>query len=258
MIFYRTFKMLAIAAVAALAACATSSAQERSHMQASIRNIVLVHGAWADGSGWEAVHRNLTARGYNVSIVQNPLTSFADDVAAVNRVLARQEGPVLLVGHSYGGALITEAGNADAVAGLVYVAAFAPDVGESVSTLIAGGGPPPVQVSGDGFLFFDPSIFPQAFAHDLPAVRANFLADAQIPTAAEAFDGAITEAAWRTKPSAYIVASEDRIIPPAAQRQMAARAHAAVTEIAASHAVYVSQPDAVADAIDRAARAPAH
>lgn len=227
-------------------------------MNTSVKNVVLVHGAWADGSGWEGVHRVLADRGYHVSIVQNPLTSLSDDVAAVNRVLARQEGAVLLVGHSYGGAVISEAGNADNVKGLVYVAAFVPDAGESVSTLIAGGQEAPLQPSTDGFLFFNPEIFPQAFAQDVSAERAAFLAVAQIPTASVAFAAPVTRPAWRGKPSFYVLSTEDRIIPPAAQRQMAGRAKATVTEVRASHAVYVSQPAAVADAIDRAAQAASH
>lgn len=227
-------------------------------MPTGVRNIVLVHGAWADGSGWDGVYHALTARGYNVSIVQNPLTSLADDVAAVDRVLARQEGPVLLVGHSYGGAVITEAGDAANVAGLVYVAAFAPDQGESVQSLISGGAAPPVTVSADGFLFFNADVFPQAFAQDLSPERGAFLAAAQIPTAGAAFAAPITHATWRTKPSFFVISSEDRIIPPAAQRQMAGRAHATITEVAASHAIYVSQPQAVADAIDQAARTLPH
>lgn len=236
---------------ATLAACATTQAQEN-----HVTNIVLVHGAWADGAGWEGVYRALTAKGHAVSIVQNPLTSLQDDVAATNRVLARQNGRVLLVGHSYGGAVITQAGNADNVAGLVFVTAFAPDAGESVSTLLeAGGGPPPpLQPSADGFVFFDPAIFPQAFAQDLPADRGAFLAASQVPTAGACFGTPITQAAWRTKPSAYVLATEDRVIPPPAQRQMATRANATITEVRGSHAVYVSQPDAVADAIDAAAR----
>ena len=220
-----------------------------------MRNIVLVHGAWADGSGWQGVYENLSARGYNVSIVQNPVTSLTNDVEAVDRVLARQDGPALLVGHSYGGVVITEAGDAPNVAGLVYVAAFAPDAGESVTTLIEGGEPPPVQPSKDGFLFFDPTIFPQAFAQDLPAAQGAFLAATQVPPAAIAFETPVTEPAWKTRRSWYVLATEDRVIPPAAQRQMATRAKAAITEVAGSHAVYISQPKAVADAIDAAARA---
>lgn len=220
---------------------------------ATVKNIVLVHGAWADGAGWEGVHRALSARGYQVSIVQNPLTSLTDDVAAVNRVLARQEGPVLLVGHSYGGAVITEAGNAPNVAGLVYVTAFMPDAGESVQTLLGNGEGPPVKPSADGFLFFDPQIFPHAFAQDLPAEKGAFLAASQVPTAAIAFGTPVTKAAWRTKPTTFVLASDDRIIPPPAQRQMAGRANAKVTEVPGSHAIYISQPTAVADAIDEAA-----
>ena len=218
-------------------------------------NIALVHGAWADGSGWQGVHDILRARGYRVSIVQNPLTSLTDDVAAVDRVLARQDGPVLLVGHSYGGVVITEAGDAANVAGLVYVAAFVPDVGESVATMIEGGAAPPVLPSADGFLFFDPTIFPQAFAQDLPSQQGAFLAAAQIPPAAVAFGTQVSQATWKTRRSWYVLATEDHIIPPAAQRQMATRANATITEVRGSHAVYISQPAAVADAIDAAARA---
>jgi pimeloyl-ACP methyl ester carboxylesterase len=219
-----------------------------------MKNIVLVHGAWADGSGWQAVHDLLRERGYTVSIVQNPVTSLADDVAAVDRVLARQNGPALLVGHSYGGAVITEAGDAENVAGLVYVAAFAPDEGESVSGLVAGGEAPPVQPSTDGFLFFDPAIFAQAFAQDLPPAQGAFMAAAQLPPSAAAFEATISQPAWKTRRTWYVLATNDRIIPPAAQRQMATRAKATVIEVAGSHAVYISQPKAVADAIDTAAR----
>ena len=238
------------AALTLVAGCAHAQPQETP----MVKNIVLVHGAWADGSGWKGVYDALSARGYTVSIVQNPLTSLADDVAAVDRVLATQDGPALLVGHSYGGVVITEAGDAPNVAGLVYVAAFAPDVGESVTKLIEGGGPPPVRPSADGFLFFDASIFPQAFAQDLPAAHATFLAAAQIPPSAAAFNTPVTRAAWNIRPSWYVVATDDRIIPPEAQRGMAARARATVTEVPGSHANYVSQPGAIADAIDRAAR----
>lgn len=217
-------------------------------------NIVLVHGAWADGSGWQGVHDILAARGYTVSIVQNPLSSLADDVAATKRVLERQTGPTLLVGHSYGGAVITEAGDAPNVAGLVYVSAFVPDVGESIAKLTEGGANPPVKPSADGFLFFDPQIFPQAFAQDLPPAQGAFLAASQIPPAGIAFGTPISRAAWKTKPTSYVLSTDDRIIPPAAQRQMAQRANATITEVRASHAAYISQPEAVADAIVVAAR----
>jgi pimeloyl-ACP methyl ester carboxylesterase len=220
-----------------------------------MHNIVLVHGAWTDGSGWQGVHGSLRARGYKVSIVQNPLTSLADDVAAVDRVLARQNGATLLVGHSYGGAVITEAGNAANVAGLVYVAAFVPDAGESVDSLIEGEEPAPLQPSADGFLFFNPALFPQVFAHDLTAAQGAFLAAAQVPLAGAALRTPITQAAWRTRRSWYVLATEDRVIPPAAQRQMATRANAAITDVRGSHAVYISQPEAVAEVIDAAARA---
>lgn len=239
------------AALMLFAGCAHAPSQEIPTM----KNIVLVHGAWADGSGWRGVYDALTARGYSVSIVQNPLTSLADDVAAVDRVLARLDGPAILVGHSYGGMVITEAGDAPKVAGLVYVAAFAPDVGESVARLSEGGGQPPVQASADGFLFFDAGIFPQAFAQDLPPDQAAFLAAAQAPPSAAAFATPATQTAWKSRPSWYVLSTDDRIIPPAAQRQMAARAGSTITEVPGSHAVYISRPVAIADAIDRAARA---
>jgi len=226
--------------------------------QPAVRNIVLVHGAWADGGSWQGVHGLLRARGYAVSVVQNPLSALADDVAATRRVLDRQDGPTLLVGHSYGGMIISEAGSHDRVAGLVYVAAFMPDAGDSVAGLTARGSPPPLRPSRDGYLFFEPSVFPQAFAQDLPAERGAFLADSQKPVAGAAFAAAASSPAWRLRPVSYVVATEDRIIPPAAQRQWAARARASVTELRGSHAIYISQPGAVADAIDRAARATSH
>lgn len=244
-------RAMAAAAILLLAGGTAVDAQQ----QPALRNIVLVHGAWADGGSWQDVYRLLRARGYAVSVVQAPLSSLADDVAATRRVLDRQDGPSLLVGHSYGGAVITEAGNHDRVAGLVYVAAFMPDAGDSVAALTASGSPPPLRPSRDGYLFFEPSIFPQAFAQDLPAERGAFLADSQKPVAGAAFAAAVTSPAWRTHPVFYVVATEDRIIPPAAQRQWAARAHATITEVRGSHAIYVSQPEAVADAIDRAAHA---
>ena len=238
----------------AVAASAHLHAQEKSQVRNQVKNIVLVHGAWADGSGWQSIHDILRARGYNVSIVQNPLTSLADDVTAVKRVLARQDGAALLVGHSYGGVVVTEAGDAPNVAGLVYVAAFMPDAGESAAKLIEGGEPAPLQPSADGFLFFNPTLFPQVFAHDLPAAQGAFLAAAQVPAAGAAFGAPVSRAPWRSKPSWYVLATEDRVIPPATQRQMATRAHAAITEVRGSHALYISQPVAVADAIDAAAR----
>jgi pimeloyl-ACP methyl ester carboxylesterase len=221
------------------------------------RNVVLVHGGFVDGSGWEAVHKRLRSRGFNVSIVQNPTTSLADDVVATRRVIATQDGPVILVGHSYGGAVITEAGNDPKVSALVYIAAFAPDTGESVSSLIANPAPgapvPPILPPQDGLLLLDRSKFAASFAGDLDADLASFMADSQLPWGVDALSGAITHPAWRTKPSWYLVAQDDRMIPPAAQREMSRRAGSAVTEVPGSHAIYVSQPEAVADLIAKAA-----
>lgn len=221
-------------------------------------NVVLVHGGFVDGSGWEAVYRALRSDGLTVSIVQNPTISLADDVNATRRVVAAQNGPVLLVGHSYGGAVITEAGNDPKVVGLVYIAAFAPDRGESVSTLIKDPPPgapvPPILPPQDGYLLLDKLKFPASFAADVDPARAAFMADAQVPWGVEALAGTITEPAWRSKPSWYLVATDDRMIPPSAQRLMAGRAGATVVEVAGSHAIYVSQPAAVARLIAKASR----
>src|ERR687894_1198089 len=220
-------------------------------------NVVLVHGAWADGSGWEGVYRILTRDGYRVSVVQHPTTSLADDVAATKRILAAQDGPVVLVGHSYGGVVITEAGNDPKVTRLVYVAAFAPDAGESVGALIKDPPPgapvPPILPPQDGYLFLDKAKFHDSFAADVDVERAAFMADSQVPWGLEALGGAGGEPAWRSKPSWYLVASDDRMIPPPAQRFMAERAGSTVVEVAGSHAVYVSRPDAVAELIAAAA-----
>lgn len=220
-------------------------------------NVVLVHGAWADGSGWEGVYRILTSDGYRVSVVQHPTTSLADDVAATRRVLAAQDGPVVLVGHSYGGAVITEAGNDPKVTRLVYIAGFAPDRGESISTLIKDPPPgapvPPILPPRDGYLLLDREKFPASFAGDVDAERAGFMADSQLPWGVDALGEAIGEPAWRTKPSWYMVATDDRMIPPPAQRLMAGRAGSTVVEAAGSHAIYVSRPEAVAALIEQAA-----
>ena len=221
------------------------------------RNIVLVHGGFVDGSGWQAVYDLLTKNGHRVSIVQNPTLSLEDDVAATRWVIDAQEGPVVLVGHSYGGAVITEAGNHDNVAALVYIAAFAPEKGESVNTLIADPPPgapvPPILPPRDGFLLLDREKFHASFAGDVPAEQAAFLADSQVPWGVDALGGSITDPAWRTKPSWYLVATEDRMIPPPAQRAMSERAGSTVVEVAGSHAIYVSQPAAVAALIEQAA-----
>jgi pimeloyl-ACP methyl ester carboxylesterase len=223
----------------------------------SARNVVLVHGGFVDGSGWQGVYDALTADGYRVAIVQNPTLSLEDDAAATRRVIDGLDGPVVLVGHSYGGAVITEAGLHDKVTALVYVCAFGPDKGESVNTLIAGfpadGPQPPILPPRDGFLFLDRDKFHASFAGDLPASLAAFMADSQVPWGVNALGGTITEAAWRIKHSWYLVTTEDRMIPPSAQRAMAERTGATVTEVSASHSVYVSQPQAVADLIKQAA-----
>jgi len=220
--------------------------------------ILLVHGGFVDGSGWSGVYKNLKHDGYNVSVVQNPTLSLADDVAVVKRAIAAQSGPVLLVGHSYGGVVITEAGTDPKVVGLVYIAAFAPDKGESVSSLIKDPPPgapvPPILPPQDGFLFLDAAKFRASFAADVDAKTAAFMANSQAPWGVDALGGSITEPAWKSKPSYYLVASDDRMIPPPAQRGMAQRAGSTLTEVAGSHAVYVSQPKAVAEFIDRAAR----
>jgi len=223
-----------------------------------INNIVLVHGGFVDGSGWENVYHILKKDGFDVSIVQNPTLTLKGDVAATRRMIARQSGPVILVGHSYGGAVITEAGNDPKVARLVYITAFAPDKGESVSTLIKDPPPdapvPPILLSEDGYLFLDKAKFSASFAADVDATRAAFMADSQVPWGLEALGGMISEPAWKSKPSWYLVATQDKMIPPPAQRMMAQRAGAKVTEVAGSHAIYVSQPKAVAAIIAEAAR----
>jgi pimeloyl-ACP methyl ester carboxylesterase len=223
------------------------------------RNVVLVHGGFVDGSGWQAVYNILTNDGYNVRVVQNPTLSLEGDAAATRWVIDAQDGPVVLVGHSYGGAVITEAGNHPKVAALVYIAAFAPDTGESVNTLIANPPPgapvPPILPPKDGFLLLDREKFPASFAGDLPVEQAAFMADSQVPWGVDALGGTIMDPAWRTKPSWYLVTTEDRMIPPPAQRAMSKRAGSTVVEVAGSHAIYVSQPAAVAALIEQAASA---
>ncbi len=218
--------------------------------------IVLVHGGFVDGSGWESLYKILKKDGYSVSIVQNPTISLADDVAVTKRVIHAQNGPVILVGHSYGGVVITEAGNDPQVVGLVYITAFAPDKDESVSTLIQNPPPgapvPPILPPQDGYLFLDKAKFPASFAADVDAETAAFMADSQVPWGVEALSGTISEPAWKTKPSWYLVATDDKMIPPPAQRFMSERAGSTVVEVAGSHAIYVSQPKAVAALIAKA------
>jgi pimeloyl-ACP methyl ester carboxylesterase len=226
-------------------------------MTDSNSSVVLVHGGFVDGSGWEGVYRILKKDGYHVSIVQNPTLNLAGDVAATRQIIGQAEGPVVLVGHSYGGVVVTEAGNDSKVSKLVYIAAFAPDKGESVASLIkdpAPGSPvPPILPPQDGFLFLDKAKFAASFAADVESSKAQFMADSQVPWGVGALEGAVSEPAWKKKPSWYLVATDDRMIPPAAQRFMSKRAGAKVVESAGSHAIYVSRPDAVAEIIKTAA-----
>jgi pimeloyl-ACP methyl ester carboxylesterase len=223
-----------------------------------VHNVVLVHGGFVDGSGWQGVYDLLTADGFNVSVVQNQTLSLESDVETTTNVLDLQDGPAILVGHSYGGAVITEAGTHDSVAGLVYITAFAPDQGESVNALIAGfptdGPQPPILPPQEGFLFLDREKFAEAFAADLPAREAAFMADSQVPWGVEALNGTISDPAWRSRPSWYLLVTDDRMIPVGAQRTMAGRTGATTNEVPGSHAIYVSQPDAVANLIIQAAR----
>jgi len=222
-------------------------------------SVVLVHGGFVDGAGWESVYQILKKDGFDVRIVQNPTLNLAGDVAATRQIIAQADGPVVLVGHSYGGVVITEAGNDPKVSKLVYVTAFAPDEGESVASLIKDPPPgapvPPILPPQDGFLFLDKAKFAASFAADVEPDKAQFMADSQVPWAVDALGGAVSQPAWRTKPSWYLVATDDRMIPPPAQRAMAQRAGAKVAELAGSHAIYVSQPEAVAAVIKDAALA---
>lgn len=225
---------------------------------AESRTVVLVHGGFVDGSGWEGVYGILKKNGYTVAVVQNPTKSLADDVATTKAVIAAQKDPVILVGHSYGGAVITEAGNHPNVVGLVYITAFAPDQGESVASLIKDPPPgapvPPILPPQDGYLLLDRSKFAASFAADVEPEKAAFMADSQVPWGVEALSGTISKAAWKSKPSWYLVVTEDKMIPVAAQRLMSKRAGSKVEEVGGSHAIYVSQPGAVAALIEKAAK----
>ena len=244
-------------ALAAAAALALSAQAAHLPAQTARPTIVLVHGGFVDGSGWAGVFENLRKDGYNVAIVQNPTISLAGDVAATKMVIDAQPGSVILVGHSYGGAVITEAGNDPKVAGLVYIAAFAPDNGQSVDALIktfpAGGPQPPILPPRDGFLLLDKAKFAAAFAGDVDAKTAAFMAESQVPWGLEALTTSVTQAAWKSKPSWYLVATDDHMIPPDAQRFMSKRAGATVVETKGSHALYVSRPGPVAALIKQAA-----
>jgi pimeloyl-ACP methyl ester carboxylesterase len=234
---------------AMLAVCAGGAAAAT-----PVKNIVLVHGAWADGSGWRGVYDILTRDGYNVSVVANPDTGVADDVAATQRVLDRQTGPVILVGHSYGGVVITEAGMDPKVAGLVYIAAFAPDVGETAGQVLPKT-PLPITVSKDGLAFLNRDAYLAAFAPDVPLPDRVFMADSQVPLAVSVFTAPITAAAWKTKPSWYLVSSNDQIIPPDVERTYAQRMRAKTEEVAGSHVAFISHPDVAAHLIEQAAMA---
>jgi pimeloyl-ACP methyl ester carboxylesterase len=250
-------KMLGLAAATAMTLASNSNAAPAKAPEA-IKNVVLVHGGFVDGSGWAKVYNILKKDGYNVTIVQNPTTTLADDVAFTRRAIAQQDGPVVLVGHSYGGVVISEAGTDPKVDRLVYIAAFAPDKGESVQSLIANPPPgapqPPILPPQDGFLFLDRAKFAASFAGDVSADEADFMANSQVPWGVEALGGAVTVPAWKSKPSWYLVATEDHMIPPPAQQMMAKRAGSTVVEVPGSHAIYVSQPEAVAKVIEQAAQ----
>ncbi|UHQ18802.1 alpha/beta hydrolase [Lysobacter sp. KIS68-7] len=255
-------KFLTLATVTAVSLASTADAASPTHAPSVAKNVLLVHGGFVDGSGWQKVYNLLKKDGYNVTIVQNPTTSLADDVAITKRAIAQQDGPVVLVGHSYGGVVVSEAGTDPKVQSVVYIAAFAPDTGESVQSLIANPPPgapqPPILPPQDGFLFLDRAKFAASFAGDVPADEANFMADSQVPWGVEALAGVVTTPAWKSKPSWYLVATEDHMIPPPAQQMMAKRAGATVVEVPGSHAIYVSQPEAVAKLIEQAAHGKAH
>ena len=254
----KTRSLLAATAVAASLATAPSArAAERIPETQSVRTVVLVHGAFADGSGWRGVYDELTQRGYRVAIVQNPLTSLADDVAATRRVLDRQEGPAILVGHSWGGTVITEAGVDPKVAGLVYVSALSPDAGETTAEQYEGFPPPPefvIDTRPDGFGFVDPAAFKAGFAADTSDADAAFLRDSQVPINMSAFATRLTQAAWRTRPSWAVIATQDKAFDVRMLHRMAGRIGATITEVEASHALFLTQAKVVADVIDQAAR----
>jgi pimeloyl-ACP methyl ester carboxylesterase len=234
-----------------------AAAENTANQHASAKNIVIVHGAFADGSGWEGVYRILTKDGYNVTIVQNSTVSLAADVTTTQNALADQNGPVVLVGHSYGGEVITQAGDDPKIKSLVYVSAYAPDAGESLQTLTANADPsvppPPILPPKNGVIFLDRAKFPAAFAADVGRHKAQFMAASQVPLGVQTFTDKITTVAWKTKPSYYIISGEDHMIPPADEKKMATRAKSVQFEVKASHAVYVSRPDEVAKVIEKAA-----
>lgn len=257
----KTFRTV-IAAAAVAAALPAVAADQNAGQQAAatqpVHNVVLVHGAFADGSGWRGVYDELTRRGYHVAVVQNPLTSLADDVAATKRVLARQDGPAILVGHSWGGTIITEAGDDAKVAGLVYVSALSPDAGETTAEQYKGFVTPPefvIDTQADGFGYIKADRFKAGFAADTSDADAAFMRDSQVPINMSAFATKLTHAAWRNKPSWAVIATDDKAFDQRMLHHMATRIGAKVTEVPASHAVFKTQPKVVADVIDQAAKA---
>ncbi len=252
-----TISAIAVAATLSVALPAVNAAAIIPNDQ-SVRNVVLVHGAFADGSGWKGVYENLTKRGYRVSIVQNPLTSLADDVAATKRALERQDGPVILVGHSWGGTVITEAGIDEKVAGLVYVSAISPDAGETTAQQYEGFAPASefvIETTKDGFGYVSPEKFKAGFAHDGSDADVAFMRDAQVPINMSAFGTKLENAAWRTKPSWAVIATEDKAFDQAMLIHMAERIKAKITKVSASHALFMTQPAVISDTIDQAAKA---
>lgn len=253
---FQTF-LAAAATMGAICATGQADAQTRILDDQAIRNVVLVHGAFADASGWRSVYDNLTARGYSVTMVQNPLTSLADDVAATNRALNRQDGPTILVGHSWGGTVITEAGIHPKVAGLVYVSALSPDAGETTAQQYDGFTSPPefvLDIGEDGYGYVAPDSFQAGFAHDVSDEDAAFMRDAQVPINMGVFGRVLENAAWRSKPSWAVIATEDKAFAQEMLHHMAKRIGAKITEVSASHAVFMTQPALVAQVIDEAAQ----
>ena len=248
----------AIAAAATLSTAIPAAVAGTLPQNQSVKNVVLVHGAFADGSGWKGVYDNLTKRGYRVTIVQNPLTSLADDVAATRRALERQSGQVILVGHSWGGTVITEAGIDEKVVGLVYVSALSPDAGETTAQQYEGFAPASefvLETTKDGFGYVSPEKFKTGFAHDVSDADVAFMRDAQVPINMSAFATKLQHAAWRSKPSWAVIATEDKAFDQAMLIHMAERINARITKVSASHALFMTQPDVIADTIDQAAKA---
>ncbi len=253
----KTTTVASALAAAAMSAALPVHAADTVPQNQTVKNVVLVHGAFADGSGWKGVYDNLTARGYRVTIVQNPLTSLEDDVAATKRALERQDGPAILVGHSWGGTVITEAGVDPKVAGLVYVSALSPDAGETTAQQYEGFAPASefvIETTKDGFGYVSPDKFKAGFAHDVSDAEVALMRDSQVPINMSAFGTKLENAAWHTKPSWAVIATEDKAFDQAMLIHMAERIKAKITKVSASHALFMTQPKAIADTIDQAAK----